>query len=54
MLCVILAHNLNRELQMRTSNEQSSPLWVFEKINPCAMLSSAKLADLPSPLESLS
>ena len=38
MLCSILAHNLTRELQMRTwdrlrtSNEKRSPLWIFEKI----------------------
>lgn len=38
LLCAVLAHNLTRELQMRTwerlraSNEQRSPLWVFEKI----------------------
>ena len=38
MLCAIMAHNLGRELQMRTwkadrsTNEKRSPLWVFEKI----------------------
>jgi hypothetical protein len=38
MICAILAHNLNRELQMRTwermrcTSEKRSPLWIFEKI----------------------
>ena len=38
MFCAIMAHNLGRELQMRTwqpdraTNEKRSPLWVFEKI----------------------
>ena len=38
MICAIIAHNLNRELQMRTwermrgTSEKRSPLWVFEKI----------------------
>lgn len=38
MLCSIMAHNLSRELQMRTwtrdrsTTEKRSPLWVFEKI----------------------
>lgn len=38
MLCSIMAHNLSRELQMRTwsklrsTSEKRSPLWVFEKI----------------------
>jgi hypothetical protein len=38
MLCAIMAHNLGRELQMRTWNsdrsttEKRSPLWIFEKI----------------------
>ena len=38
MLCSIIAHNLNRELQMRTwsklrpTTEKRSPLWLFEKI----------------------
>lgn len=38
MLCALIAHNLARELQMRTwqrlrsTNEKRSPLWVFEKI----------------------
>lgn len=38
MLCGIMAHNLDRELQMRTRNtyrsttKKRSPLWIFEKI----------------------
>ena len=38
MLCAIMAHNLSRELQMRTwdrmrgTTEKRSPLWIFEKI----------------------
>ena len=38
MICAIIAHNLNRELQMRTwermrcTSEKRSPLWIFEKI----------------------
>ena len=38
MLCSIMAHKLNRELQMRTwtrdrsTTEKRSPLWIFEKI----------------------
>ena len=38
MLCAIMAHNLSRELQMRTwdrmrgTTEIRSPLWIFEKI----------------------
>ena len=38
MICAIMAHNLNRELQMRTwermraTGEKRSPLWIFEKI----------------------
>jgi len=38
LLCAIMAHNLGRELQMRTwsrlrsSTEKRSPLWIFEKI----------------------
>ena len=37
-LCAILAHNLNREVQMRTlermrcTSEKRSQLWIFEKI----------------------
>jgi len=39
MLCAIMAHNLCRELQMRTwdknrsTNNSRAPLWVFEKIH---------------------
>ncbi len=38
MICAIMAHNLNRELQMRSwermraTSEKRSPLWIFEKI----------------------
>jgi len=38
MLCALMAHNLNRELQMKTfdpirrSNRRRSPSWIFEKI----------------------
>lgn len=38
MMCSIMAHNLSRELQMRTwsklrsTTEKRSPLWIFEKI----------------------
>lgn len=38
MICAIMAHNLNRELQMRTwermrsTGEKRPPLWIFEKI----------------------
>ena len=38
MICAIMAHNLNRELQMRTwermrsTGEKRPPMWIFEKI----------------------
>ena len=55
LLCNILAHNLCRELQMRTrkperaNNEGRGPLWVFEGMNMLRGKFIRKAARLTSP-----